>query len=322
MKAARYTTYGPLEVLHLEELPQPSPGVSEVLVKIRASSVNFGNVTLIKGKPFISRFWSGLFKPKHTIPGSDISGHVEAVGRDVTQFKPGDEVYGDLSGCGFGGYAEYVTCPQEVLALKPENITHEEAATVPQSGLVALQGLRDKGKIREGQKVLIYGASGGNGTFAVQIARAFGTEVTGVCSTRNLEMVRSIGSDHVIDYTREDFTESGELYDLIFATAGYRSIYDYRHALSPEGIYVSAGGAMKQVNQGMMLGPMLSKKGGKKLTYLYQRPNQEDLIIMKELIESGKVTPVIDRVFPLGEIRQALMYYSGGHSRGKVVIAI
>ena len=322
MKAARYTTYGPLEVLHLEELPQPSPGVSEVLVKIRASSVNFGNVALIKGKPFISRFWSGLFKPKHTIPGSDISGHVAAVGRDVTQFKPGDEVYGDLSGCGFGGYAEYVTCPQEVLALKPENITHEEAATVPQSGLVALQGLRDKGKIREGQKVLIYGASGGNGTFAVQIARAFGTEVTGVCSTRNLEMVRSIGSDHVIDYTREDFTESGELYDLIFATAGYRSIYDYRHALSPEGIYVSAGGAMKQVNQGMMLGPMLSKKGGKKLTYLYQRPNQEDLIIMKELIESGKVTPVIDRVFPLGEIRQALMYYSGGHSRGKVVIAI
>ena len=168
MKAARYTTYGPLEVLHLEELPQPSPGVSEVLVKIRASSVNFGNVALIKGKPFISRFWLGLFKPKHTIPGSDISGHVAAVGRDVTQFKPGDEVYGDLSGCGFGGYAEYVTCPQEVLALKPENITHEEAATVPQSGLVALQGLRDKGKIREGQKVLIYGASGGNGTICVR----------------------------------------------------------------------------------------------------------------------------------------------------------
>jgi len=264
----------------------------------------------------------GLLKPKIRIPGAEVAGRVEAVGRSVKQFQPGDEVFGDLSACGRGAFAEYVSIPENALALKPANMTFEEAAAVPEAALVALQGLRDKGQIHPGKKVLINGASGGIGTFAVQIAKSFGAEVTGVCSTRNLDLVRSLGADHVIDYTKEDFTKSGQHYDLILATVGYRSIFDYRRALSPNGIYVVTGGSLAQVFQPMLLGPLVSMTGSKKMTNLVLRLNQEDLVFMKELIEAGKVKPVIDKRYPLSEVAEALRYYGEGHAQGKVVITV
>ncbi len=324
MKAIVYTKYGSLDVLKLEEIQKPTPGDDEVLVKVHASSVNYNNPAQVRGKPFLARLMGfGLLKPMYTIPGGDIAGRVEAVGRNVMQFQPGDEVFGDLSTCGFGAYAEYVCVPEKLLALKPANLTFEEAAAVPQAAAyVALQALRDKGETQSGQKVLIYGASGGIGTFAVQIAKAFGAEVTGVCSTRNLDMVRSIGADHVIDYTKEDFTKNGQRYDLILATAGYRSIFDYKRALNPRGLYVATGGSLAQIFQAMLLGPWISMTGTKKMGNLLARPNQKDLGFMKELIEAGKVKPVIDRCYKLSEVAEALRYYSEGHARGKVVIKV
>ena len=290
-------------------------------MEVHAASVNFANPALVRGKPFLVRLMAGgLLKPRYNIPGGDIAGRVETVGKSVKEFQPGDEVYGDLAACGFGAYAEYVSAPANMLAPKPANLTFDEAAAAPQSALVALQGLR-KGRIEPGQKVLIYGASGGNGTFAVQIAKSFGAEVTAVCSNRNLDMVRSIGADKVIDYTREDFAKSGQRYDLILATAGYRSIFDYKRALNPGGIYVMAGGAMSQVFQAMM-GPLVSVGGNKTLTNLYHRPDRNDLLFMKELIEAGKVKPVIDRRYSLSEVADAFRYYETGRSRGKIVITI
>ena len=322
MKAIVYHKYGSLDVLRLEEIQKPTPGDDEVLVKIHASCVNYANLAQVRGKPFLVRLWTGFLKPKYKIPGGDIAGRIEAVGKNIKQFQPGDEVFGDLSGCGFGGFAEYVSVPENALVLKPVNMTFEEAAAVPQAALVALQGLRDKGKIQTGQKVLIYGASGGIGTFAVQIAKYFGAEVTGMCSTRNLNMVRSIGADRVIDYTQEDFTQNEQHYDLILATAGYRSIFDYKRALSPRGIYVATGGStMAQIFQAMLLGPLIST-GSKKLGNLHHRINQKDLVFMKELIEAGKVKPIIDRRYPLSEVAKALRYYGEGHARGKVVITV
>jgi NADPH:quinone reductase-like Zn-dependent oxidoreductase len=322
MKAVVYHKYGSLDVLKLEEVEKPIPSDDEVLIRVHAASVVYGDLALVRGKPFVARLWSGLLKPKYKIPGMDIAGRVEAVGANVKQFQPGDEVFGDISQCGYGAYAEYVCALENTLALKPANLTFEEAAAVPQAALVALQGLRDKGRIQPGQKVLINGASGGNGTFAVQIAKSFGAEVTGVCSTRNLDMVRSIGADQVIDYTQEDFTKSAQRYDLILALAGYRSSFKYKRMLSPKGIYVSAGGSMAQVFQGVLLGPLISMAGRKKLTSLYTRPSQQDLIFMKELLEAGKVKPVIDRRYTLGEIAEAFRYYGEGHTRGKVVITV
>ena len=323
MKAIVYTEYGPPEVLKLEEVPKPAPSDDEVLVQVHAAAVNYGDWAFLRGKPFVVRLMSGgLLKPKHTILGMDIAGRVEAVGGNVKQFRPGDEVFGDISVSGFGGFAEYASVPENALALKPASISFEEAAAVPMAGVVALQGLRDQGEIQAGQKVLIVGASGGNGTFAVQIAKSFGAQVTGVCSTRNVELVRSIGADHVIDYTREDFTTSGQRYDLIVAAGGYRSILDYRRALSPEGTYVMVGGTMAQVYQAMILGPFISMTGSKKMTNLAAMSSQEDLVFMKELIETGKVVPVIDRRYPLREVAKALRYYGEGHSQGKVVIAV
>jgi NADPH:quinone reductase-like Zn-dependent oxidoreductase len=323
MKAIVYTKYGPLDVLKLEEIQKPTPGDNEVLVKVHASSVNYNNPAQVRGKPFLARLSFGILKPKHTIPGSDIAGQVEAVGRNAKQFLPGDEVFGDLSTCGFGAYAEYVCVPEKLLALKPANLTFEEAAAVPQAAAyVALQALRDKGEIQPGQKVLIYGASGGIGTFAVQIAKAFGAEVTAVCSTRNLDMVRLIGADYVIDYTKEDFTKNGQRYDLILATAGYRSIFDYKRALSPKGRYVATGGSLTQIFQAMLLGPWISMTGTKKMGNLLARPNQKDLVVMKELLAAGKIKPVIDRRYTLSEVAKALRYYSEGHARGKVVITV
>ncbi len=245
-----------------------------------------------------------------------------AVGRNVKQFKPGDEIFGDISGCGWGGFAEYVSVPENALALKPASMTFEEAAAVPQAAVVALQVLRDKGQIQSGQKVLINGASGGIGTFAVQIAKSFGAEVTGVCSMRNLDMVRSIGADKIIDYTQEDFAQDEQRYDLIVTTAGYRSIFDYKRALSPRGIYVMTGGSMKQIMQANLLGPFISKAGSKKLNALSHKTSQKDLVFMKELIEAGKVKPVIDRCYTLSQVAEALRYYGGGHARGKVVITV
>src|SRR6266571_5397330 len=241
MKAIVCTKYGLPDVLKLEEIQKPTPGDDEILVEVHAASVNYSNLILVRGKPFVARLGFGLLKPKLKIPGSDIAGRVEAVGRNAKQFRPGDEVFGDLSNCGRGGYVENVCVPEHVLALKPANISFEEAAAVPEAALVALQALRDKGQMKAGQKVLIYGASGGIGTFAVQIAKYFGAEVTGVCSTRNLDMVRSIGADQVIDYTQEDFTNNGQQYDLIFDAVGNRSISDYKRALSPTGICAIAG---------------------------------------------------------------------------------
>jgi NADPH:quinone reductase-like Zn-dependent oxidoreductase len=329
MKAIVCTKFGPPDILQLKEIGKPSPDDNEVLLETHASSVNYNTLVHVSGKPFLARLMGiGLLKPKFKVTGNDIAGRVSAVGRNVKQFQPGDEVFGDLFKYGFGAFAEYVSVPENALTLKPANLTFEEAAAVPEAACVALQGLRDKGQIKTGQKVLIYGASGGIGTFAVQIAKSFGTEVTGVCSTRNLDMVRSIGADHVIDYTREDFTKNGQRYDLILATAGYRSILDYKRALNPKGIYVATGGSMKgpkamaQIYQPMLLGPWISMFGNKKLCSLSLKINQKDLVFMKDIIEAGKVKPVIDRRYPLSETPEALRYYAEGHARGKVVITM
>jgi NADPH:quinone reductase-like Zn-dependent oxidoreductase len=322
MKAIVYHKYGSPDVLHLEEVEKPTPRDNEVLIKVHAASVNYSDWAFVRGEPFLIRLFQGLLKPKNKILGADIAGRIEALGRNVNHFQPGDEVFGDLSGFGWGGFAEYVCIPENALALKPANITFEEAAAVPQAALVALQGLRNKGQIQTGQKVLINGSSGGIGTFAVQIAKSFGSEVTGVCSTKNLDLVRSIGADHVIDYTQEDFTKSGQRYDLILATAGYCSIFDYKSVLSPNGIYVMAGGSMKQIMQANFMGPSISKARGKKLVALSHKTSKEDLVFMKELIEADKVKPVIDRRYFLSEVAEALRYYGDGHTKGTVVITL
>ncbi|MFC1970770.1 NAD(P)-dependent alcohol dehydrogenase [Chloroflexota bacterium] len=323
MKAIVCTNYGPPDVLQLKEVDEPTPGDNEILIGVHAASVNYSSLALVTGKPLLIRLMGGgLLKPKIRIPGAEVAGRVEGVGRNAKQFQLGDEVFGDLSACGRGAFAEYVSAPENAFALKPTNITFEEAAAVPETALVALQGLRDKGQIRPGQKVLINGASGGIGTFAVQIAKSFGAEVTGVCGTRNLDLIRSLGADHVIDYTKKDFTKSGQRYDLILATVGYRSIFDYKRALSPKGIYVVTGGSLAQVFQPMLLGPWISMFGSKKMVNSQIRLNQDDLVFMKELIETGKVKPFIDKCYPLSEVAEAFQYYGRGHSQGKVVITV
>ncbi|MCJ8007183.1 NAD(P)-dependent alcohol dehydrogenase [Lederbergia wuyishanensis] len=322
MKAIVYSKYGSPEVLKLTEIDKPIPKNNEVLVKINASSLNYGNLVLLKGDPFLARFAFGLLKPKYTIPGGDIAGRVEAVGKDVTQFQPGQEVFGDLSTSGWGGFAEYVSVPEKALALKPENLTFEEAAAVPMAAVTALQGLRNKGKIQARQKVLINGASGGVGSFAVQIAKSFGAEVTGVCSTRNLEILRSIGADHVIDYTKEDFTEKVQKYDLILAVNGHHPITAYERSLNDKGTFIHVGGSGAQLFQTMTLGPWFSLSGSKKMSSLLQRQNQNDLIYVKELLEARKIKPVIDKTFKMNEIVKAFKYFEQGHAQGKVVITI
>ena len=323
MKAIVYTKYGPPDdVLELKEVEKPTPKDDQVLVKVHAASINYCDWAFVRGEPFLARLWSGLLKPKYKIPGADVAGRVEAVGRNAKQFQPGDEVFGELGLFGLGAFAQYVSVPENALVLKPANISFEEAAAVPYTAITALQGLRDNGQIQPGQKVLIVGASGGIGTFAVQIAKSFGAEVTGVCSTRNLDMARSIGADQVIDYTQEDFTKSGQCYDLILAANGYHPISDYKRALSPKGIYVMVGGSMAQMFQAMLLGPWISMTGSKKMGALMAKPNQEDLVFMKELLEAGKVVPVIDRRYPLSEVAEAIRYLEEGHARGKVVITM
>ena len=271
MKAIVCRKYGSPDVLRLEEIEKPTPKDHEVLLKVHAASANAGDWHLLRGEPFPVRLMFGLLKPRIKILGADVAGRVAAVGRNVSQFQPGDAVFGDISVCGFGAFAEYVCVTENALVLKPANLSFEEAAAVPAAAVTALQGLR-KGQIQPGQKVLVNGASGGVGTFAVQIAKSFGADVTGVCSTRNLDRVRSMGADHVIDYTQEDFTQNGQRYDLILAANGYHSIGDYKRALSPNGIYVMTGGSGAQMFQAMFLGPWLSMVGNKKMGNLLLKP--------------------------------------------------
>ena len=321
MKAIVFTKYGPPDVLQLKEVEKPTPKDDEVLVKVHAASVNSYDWELLSGT-FFSRLFFGLLKPKIKILGVDIAGRVEAVGRNVKQFQPSDEVFGDISACGWGGFAEYVCASENALALKSASMTFEQVAAVPQATVLALQGLRDKGQIQPGQKVLINGGGGGVGTFAVQIAKSFGADVTGVDSTKKLDMMRSIGADLVIDYTQEDFTKNGQRYDLILNVAAYGSIFDYRRALSPKGIYVMTGGSVARIFQAGLLGPWISMTGSKKMGSLMHKPNNRDLVFMNELLEAGKITPVIDRRYPLSEVAEALRYFGEGHAQGKVVITV
>jgi len=321
MRAIVYTKYGPPDVLQFTEVAKPTPKDDEVLIRIRAASVNALDWRLMRGAPYIVRILFGLRKPTIVRPGRagrDVAGQVEAVGRNVTQFKPGDEVFGVC----LGAFAEYACAVEDKLALKPANISFEDAAAVPVAAISALQGLRDKGRIQRGQKVLVDGASGGVGTFAVQIAKSFGAEVTTVCSTRNVDTARSIGADHVIDYTREDFTQSGRRYDLIIAANAYHSIFEYRRALSQDGIYVMAGGGWAQILQAVLLGPLLSLIGRKKMCLFMANINRKDLVVLKDLLEAGKIVPVIDRRYPLRDVAEALRYLEEGHARGKVVISM
>jgi NADPH:quinone reductase-like Zn-dependent oxidoreductase len=331
MKAVVYTRYGPPDVVQIRDVDQPVPKDGEVLIKVRAASVNPLDWHFMRGTPYFLRIAAGLRKPKVTRLGVDVAGQVEAVGRNVTQFKPGDEVFGSCR----GAFAEYVCTSESALVMKPENVTFEQAASAPIAAFTALQGLRDKGKIQPGQRVLINGAAGGVGTFAVQIAKSFGADVTGVCSTRNVDMVRSIGADRVIDYTRvdftqDDFTKSGQSYDqrydLLFDCVGNHSLLACRRVLTPKGIYVAVGGPSGP----WMIGPLASAIAAPVLSWFVSqnlftvlaRRSKEDLTIMHELMKTGKLTPVIDKRYSLSEVPEAIRYLEQGHARGKVVITL
>jgi len=319
MKAIVATRYGSPDVIRFEEIAKPAPTDNEVLIKICAASVNPFDRNVLKGKPFFVRLMmGGLFTPKHTVLGCDIAGHVEAVGKDVTQFHPGDSVFGATL---MGGFAEYACTVECRLALKPANLSFEQAAAVPVAAITALQGLRDKGRIRPGQQVLVDGASGGVGTFAVQIAKFFGAEVTAVCSTRNMERARSLGADHVIDYTCEDFTHSGQRYDLIFAVNAYHTVLDYRRVLCRGGVFVMAGGVLALYAQVLTVAPLLSWMGNKKFYSYIAKINKKDMEFLKELLESGQVVPIIDRRYPLSDTADAIRYLDEGHAQGKVIIS-
>jgi len=323
MKAIVFHSYGQPDVLALEEIAKPSPGDDEVLVKVYASCINSWDYELIQGIPFINRLMSGLQKPtKIKIPGCDIAGRIESVGKNVKRFQVGDEVFGDLSSCGWGGFAEYVAAPEKALELKPACLTFEQAAAVPQAALLALQGLQKGGGLKKdgdwaGKKVLINGAGGGSGTFAIQIAKEFGAEVTAIDSTEKLGIMRSMGADHVIDYTQKNFTNNGLRYDLIFDNAANRSLSDYKRALNPGGIHVMVGG--KSFN--LFKSVLVSIFGSRKFVLLLHKANK-GLDTMKQLFEAGKVVPVIDRSYPLSEAVDAMRYFAAGHAKGKVVITL
>jgi 2-desacetyl-2-hydroxyethyl bacteriochlorophyllide A dehydrogenase len=322
MKAIISERYGGPETLKLSEVTTPKPKENQVLVRVRTSSINFGNYVLLSGKPRLARLVFGLMKPKFPIPGGDMAGIVEAVGANVTQFQAGDEVFGDLSSSGFGAFAEYVVVDEKSLALKPTNLSFAEAAAVPMAATTALQAIRDKGMIKAGQKVLIYGASGGVGTFAVQIAKAFGAEVTAVVSTRNVDIARSLGADQVIDYKKEDMKNHDQTYDVILGVNGGQPMTTYKRMLKENGVFVHVGGESSQMYQTMIQRSWLSMSGKKKFFTFLQRANQKDLVLMKELIEQGKVKPVIDRTYSLSEVPDAFRYFEEGHSQGKVIIEI
>ena len=324
MKAIVYHNYGSPDVLKCEEVEKPAVGDNQVLIKVHAASLNALDWHLVSADIFLVRLMGGgLRKPKDPRLGHDLAGRVEAVGSQATQFQPGDEVFGT----GDGTFAEYACARETDVVLKPTTITFETAAAVPVAALTALQSLRDNGQVQPGQKVVIQGASGGVGTFAVQLAKALGAEVTAVCSTRNLDMVRSIGADHVIDYTREDFTRNGQRYDVIVAVNGYRPILAYRRALSPTGRFVLVGASaahlLQAMFQALLLGPLISRTGRQRMGFMgMAKINQKDLDFVKELIETGKVVPVIDRCYPLSETAEAFRYFAEVHAKGKVVISV
>ena len=318
MKAAIYSRYGPPDVVQITDVEKPVPKDNEVLIRVRAASVNPLDWHFISGTPYVIRIAAGLRKPKVTRLGVDVAGQVEAVGRNVTQFKPGDQVFGVCR----GAFAEYVCATEDKLALKPANSSFEAAAAVPVAAISALQGLRDKGRIHPGHKVLVDGASGGVGTFAVQIAKSFGAEVTAVCSTRKVDTARSLGADHVIDYTREDFTQSGQRYDLILGANAHHSIFEYRRALSQHGTYVMVGGGGAQMLQAILLGSLLSLFGSKRMCFVSAKVSQEDLVLLKDLLGAGKLVPIIDRRYPLSGLAEAVRYLEEGHAQGKVVLAV
>jgi NADPH:quinone reductase-like Zn-dependent oxidoreductase len=322
MKAIVYRRYGPPDVLRCEEIEKPTPGDDEVLIKVRAASVNPRDWHCMRGTPYIARMQLGLRKPKAPWLGVDVAGQVEAVGGNVTRLKPGDEVFGVCH----GAFAEYACASESALVLKPDNVTFEQAASVPVAAFTALQALRDKGRIQPGQTVLINGAAGGVGTFAVQIAKSFGADVTGVCSTRNVERVRATGADWIIDYTREDFTQSGQRYDLILDCVGNHSLSSCRRALNPKGIYVIVGAP----DDGRWISPLdraikalvLSRFVSQSLVLFIAKRSQEDLAILRDLMAAGKITPVIDRSYQLGEVPEAIRYLEEGHARGKLDITV
>jgi len=322
MKAIVCTRYGPPDVLQLQEVETPTPRDNEALVKVHAASLNAADVETLRGD-FVVRIAAPM-KPKYRILGSDLSGRVEAVGRNMKQFQPGDEIWGDLSyPLGYGTLAEYVCIPEDALRRKPASMTFEQAAAIPTSAVVALQNLRCKRPIEPGQKVLINGAGGGVGTFAVQLAKYSGAEVTGVDSASKLDMLRSIGADQVIDYRQEDYTQTGQRYDLILDVVASRSIFAHRRALRPEGVFVYIGGSTAMILQGALLGPLLSRSGDQQLGFgMWQPNNDEDLGLLTELFEAGKVVPVIDKRYPLTEVPEAFRYLAGGQHQGKVVIAV
>lgn len=318
MKALMYHKYGSFDVLTLKEIPIPIPRDNEVLIKVRATSINSSDRELLRGKPFFARIW-GLLKPKYHILGSDVAGQVIGIGKDITRFQPGDAVFGDIF-LHWGGFAEYVCVREDLLLSKPEHITFEEASAIPQAGVVALQGLRYNGEIKPGQKVLINGAGGGAGTFAIQIAKSLGAEVTAVDSARKLDLMQSIGADHVIDYTREDFTKNKQRYDLIFDIVGHRSIFDFKSILKPEGAYVMAGGSMRRLLQVLFCSPWISKTTSKKMGLLMHKQNKEDISHMLALRDAGKVAPIIDRCYPLSEAIEAFQYFGEGLVLGKIIV--
>lgn len=324
LKAVVITEYGPPpDVLRLRDVATPEPAEDEVLIKLYASSINPLDGFTVRGPLFFLPKLGKVLKTQHKIAGADYAGRIESIGRHIKRFEPGDEVFGaSFTGKGLGGFAEYVCVRENNFAKKPSNLSFEQAAAVPVAAITALQGLRDHGQIQAGQKVLIDGASGGVGTFGVQIAKSFGAEVTAVCSPRNVERARVIGADHVIDYTREDFTVSGLRYDLILGANAHHSILNYRRALSRDGVFVLVGGGFARMLQAVSLKPFLSLIGNKKIRFFITKINETDLLLLKGLLEAGKIGPVIDRQYPLAEVAQALCYREEGHAQGKVVITI
>jgi NADPH:quinone reductase-like Zn-dependent oxidoreductase len=323
MKAIISGKYGGPETLELRVVARPKLKPDEVLVRIHASSVNYGNIVLLRGKPFLARIAYGLRKPKFPIPGSDFAGAVQEVGENVTEFQIGDEVYGDLSSSGWGAFAEYAAVPVNAMTHKPSNLSFAEAAAVPMAGITALQAIRNQAKIEAGQKVLIQGASGGVGTFAIQIAKSFGAEVTAVVSSRNVAIASELGANHVIDYKKKKVTSRDQLYDCIIGVNGSESISTYKQILTPNGIFVHiGGGSTSKMVETMFFGRLLSITGKKKFHTFMHQPKREDLVWMRELLEAGKVKPVIDKSYALSEVPDAIKYFEEGHSQGKVIISM
>ncbi len=320
MKAVIFTRYGNADVLELREVAKPEPGADEVLVRVRAVAINDWDWQALQGSPFINRLMFGLRRPKKQILGSDVAGLVEAVGKNVKRFQPGDEVFGDLSGR-WGGFAEYVCAPEEMLAPKPAGLSFEEAAAIPQAGVLAVQGLIGTGRLSQGQKLLVNGAGGGVGTFAVQIARLYAAETTGVDSAAKLAMLRSMGFDQVLDYAQEDFTKTGRQYDLILDVKTNRPVFDYLRALGPGGVYVTVGGSLPRLLEVMLLGPVVSMVSKKRLRVVALKPNK-DLGYLTELVDAGKIRPVVDGRYTLDQTAEAMRYFGEGRQKGKVVLTV